>query len=95
MNAPWVADMRYMAKLDEAEAADYARERLASEIAADPHKLAVVLSNTPENDQRLILLCRALTAVYAYGEQATPEQSLAVCLAVQALADDAAKHELF
>lgn len=94
MNAPWVADARHFAQLDAEAAADYARERLAAEIAADPHKLAVVLSNTSEDDHRLILLCRALSAVYAYGEQATPEQSLALCLAVQALADDAAKHEL-
>lgn len=94
MNAPWVADMRYMAQLDAEEAADYARERLAAEIASDPHKMAVVLSNTPEDDQRLILLCRALSAIYEAGEQATPEQSLAVCLAVQALADDAARYEI-
>ncbi len=94
MNAPWVADMRYMAQLDAEEAADYARERLAADIASDPRRLAVVLSNTPENDKRLILLCRALSAVYAAGEQATPAQSVALCLAVQALADDAASYEL-
>lgn len=94
MNAPWVADARHFAQLDAEAAADYARERLAAEIAADPHKLAVVLSNTPENDRRLLLLCEALSAVYAYGEQATPEQSLAVCLAVQSLADEAARYEI-
>lgn len=94
MNAPWVMDMRYMAQLDAEEAADYARERLAAEIAADPHKLAVVLSHTPEDDKRLILLCRALSAVSAHGEQATPAQSMALCIAVQALADDAASYEL-
>lgn len=94
MSAPWVMDMRHMAQLDAAESADYARERMAAEIASDPRRLAVVLSNTPEDDQRLILLCRALSAIYEAGEQATPEQSLAVCLAVQSLADEAARYEI-
>jgi len=54
----------------------------------------VVLSNTPADDKRLILLCRALSAVSGYGEQVTSAQSKALCLAVQALADDAASYEL-
>ena len=90
MNAPWVDAMRYFAQLDAEEAAEYARERLAAEIVADPLRMAVVLSNTPADDKTLIRLCRALSAVYAAGEQATPEQSMALCLAVQALADEAA-----
>lgn len=94
MNAPWVMDMKYMAQLDAEEAADYARGRLAAEIAADPCWLATAIGDRDGADKTLIRLCRALSAIYASGEQATPEQSMALCLAVQSLADDAAKYEL-
>lgn len=90
MNAPWVADMRHMTLMDEAEQADYAKERLASHIASDPMMLATALVNSDDENPTLIALCRALSAVYVAGEQATPEQSLVLSAMVQALADDAA-----
>lgn len=94
MNAPWVADMRHFAQLDAEEAADYARERLAAEIAADPCGLATAIGDRDGADKTLISLCLALSAIYTAGQQATPEQSMALCLAVQAIADDAASYEL-
>ena len=93
MNAPWVADMRHFAQLDEAEAADYARERRASEIASDPRQLAAALVSREENDRWVLQLARVLTALYT-GEPATPAQTLALSMAVQAIADDAARYEI-
>lgn len=94
MNAPWVADARHFAQLDAEAAADYARERLAAEIAADPLRLASAICSRSDMNPLAICLARALSAIYTAGEQATPEQSLALCLAVQAIADDAASYEL-
>lgn len=94
MNAPWVMDMRYMAQRDAEEAADYARERRASEIASDPRQLAAALVNREENDRWVLQLARVLTVIHTVGEPATPAQSLALSMAVQAIADDAARYEI-
>lgn len=88
MTAPWVMDMKHMAELDAAEVADYARERAAAAIAADPYLLTGAICCRQDDDKLLIGLCKALSAIHAAGSQATPEQSLALCVAVQALADD-------
>jgi len=94
VNAPLVMDMRHFAQLDAAASADLAREQLASEIANDPYLLATAIGDRDGADKTLISLCRALSAIYTAGQQATPEQSMALCLAVQAIADDAASYEL-
>lgn len=93
MNAPWVMDARYMAQLDAEEVAEYARERRASEIASDPRQLAAALVSREENDRWVLQLARVLTALYT-GEPATPAQTLALSMAVQAIADDAARYEI-
>lgn len=94
MNAPWVADMRHFAQLDTEEAADYARERRAAEIASDPRQLAAALVSREETDRWVLQLARVLAALYTAGEPATPAQTLALSVAVQAIADDAARYEI-
>ena len=80
MTAPWVMDMKYMAELDAAEVNDYARERAAAAIAADPYLLAGALCYRDDDSPLLIGLSKALVA----GDLAL------IRAAVQALADDAA-----
>lgn len=94
MSAPWVMDMKYMQQLDAEEVTCRERERLATQITADPRQLAIALANREADDKWLLILARVLCAIHTGGEQATPLQTLELSIAIQAIADDAAKHEL-
>lgn len=94
MSAPWIIEARYMAQMDAEEVACYAREQLSAFITADPHALAAALADREDNDKLLLMLARVLVSIHAGGEQATPLQTLELSIAIQSIADDAARYEL-
>lgn len=93
MNAPWVVDMRHQSVLETDQARASAREWFAAQVVADPKQLASALSYREEDDRWLLKLASVLCAIHAGGEQATPQQTLELSVALQAIADDTARYE--
>ena len=91
MNAPWVMDMRHMARLDEEEARSYGDERLAMHIASDHRLLACAIADLDEESPVMQSLAAALCAVWRNGRKTTPEQAWAITSAVQRSAEDKAR----